>query len=227
MLSEVLRPDTLDNVLGHETAKEILKKYLTTKPFKKAIYLTGTPGIGKTTLALAACKTYNFEALEINASKSIRSFTDVEKLRDACRASVSIQSFMRQSLPTCVILDEADGSDPHAQRKIIEWIRDPTRCVPILCTGNDIPLAFRKNTDYVEIVRCYPPRPCDFERMFPTVDVKSILKDCQHDVRRVCHHIQYGKSDVIPKYKLPPTGLGIEDTFIRYQGMFGLKDPYI
>jgi hypothetical protein len=228
MLAETLRPSVLGDVLGHEEPKQALSNYLTNKPYRGTVFLTGTPGIGKTTLALSAARTYGFDPLEINASKSIRSFTDVEKLRDACRAPVNIQSLIRNEIKktTCVILDELDGSDPHAQRKIMEWILDVSRCVPILCTGNDVPSVFKRNPDDVKIVRCFPPRPGDFERMFPGVDVKTILKECQHDVRRVCHRLQYGKSDTLPKYTLPPTGLGIEDTFVRYQAMFQLKNPY-
>ena len=117
MYSEVYRPTTLDDVFGYKEEKEALKKYLTSGTFKKSIILSGPPGIGKTTLALAAARTYGFDPLEINASRSIRSFEDVERIKDACRSAVNIHSFIRgeTSRKTCVILDEVDGSDPHWQ----------------------------------------------------------------------------------------------------------------
>jgi DNA polymerase III delta prime subunit len=189
--------------------------------------LTGSPGIGKTTLALAAAKTMGFDPLEINASRSIRSYEDVEKIRDACRCSVNIYSFMKgdRNKKTCVILDEVDGSDPHAQSKIVDWIKDPTRKVPIICTGNELPTIFKRNTDSIEIIRCFPPRAADIQTLFKDRDISEMIKDCQHDVRKLIHRIQYGISDVIPKYSAPPTGLPVEKTFVLRQRMFDLPDP--
>lgn len=226
MLCETQRPETFDDIIGHEEPKRILTGYLTNKPYRGCVFLTGTAGIGKTTLAISSSYMFGFEPLEINASKSIRTFADVEKLKDSCRSAFSIQSLLRNNKQTlCVILDEVDGSDPHAQRRIIEWIRDETRRVPIICTGNDVPIIFKRNSDVIQIVRCYPPKSSDVQSLFPHIDIQSLVKECQHDIRRIIHRVQYGQSYVIPKYPVPPTGLSIEETFIRRQAMFGLADP--
>jgi hypothetical protein len=226
MYAETYRPNSLDDVIGHDEAKKSLRDYLRNPSFSGAIMLSGPPGIGKTTLALAAAKTMEFEPLEINASRSIRSFEDVQKIKDACKSAVSIQSFLRgeRNRKTCVILDEVDGSDPHAQSKIIEWVRDKDRKVPIICTGNELPTIFKRNASYITLVRCFPPRSSDIEHLFPNVDVQTISRECQHDIRRMFHRIQYGVSDVIPKYSTPPTGLSVEKSFAMRQAMFDLPD---
>jgi replication factor C small subunit len=218
MYAESYRPETLDNVYGHDEIKEELKTYLNSD-FKGSIFLVGPPGIGKTTLALCSAKTFGFYPLEINAS-TIRSFEDVENLKDSCRGSINIHSMlMGNNKKTCIILDELDGSDPHAQNKILNWIEDSTRNIPIICTGNES-TTIMKRSKQVKLLRCFPPTIKDVSS-----EISQYLKECQHDIRRVFHRIQYGKSDILPKFILPPTGTPQEKAFIEIQNLFDLKDP--
>ena len=229
MYSEAHRPMFVEDVIGHTEIKQSIKEYLEQPKFTKALVLIGSPGIGKTTLALCTARSHGFDPLEINASRAIRSFDDVDTLRDACRSSVNIHSFMlgNRTKKTCVILDEIDGSDPHAQAKIVDWIRDPTRTVPILCTGNETPTIFKRNINDIIILRCFPPKSNELQHLFPNDDATHLLKVCHHDIRRIFHKLQYGDSYTIPQFTLPPTGTSVEKSFVWKQKMFGLEDPLV
>ena len=199
MYSETYRPSKLSEVFGHFEIKEKLKKYLESD-FKGSVFLVGSPGIGKTTLALTSANTFGFDPLEINASNSLRSYEDVDRLRDSCRGSINIHSFLIGDIKrkTCVILDELDGSDPHAQNKIIEWIKDPERKVPIICTGNELPTIIKRNDSLIKILRCFPPSIEDIKEAQQYIDndikfhdeVNKIVSAVENEKNRISTSLQ-------------------------------------
>jgi hypothetical protein len=226
MWSETRRPEFLDGVIGHTEVKETLQTYLQTTPHSNVVLLHGPPGIGKTTIALASTRTCGYEALEINASKSMRSFADVEALVQSCRHSRSISSLMRgDHTPMCLVLDEIDGSDPHAQRKLAEWMTGPDRKIPVILTCNEVPRVMKTNPN-IHVVRCYPPKPIDLAPLFPGHDVTKLAKRFKHDVRRILQFLQYGESDSLPT-ATAPSECSPEVSHILRQRMWTEIDPMV
>ena len=198
MWSEVRRPQFLDEVVGHREVKSRLQSYLTTKPHSNVILLHGSPGIGKTTMALASIRSCGMEPLEINATQSMRSHDDVSRLIASYRHTRSISSMIRgDNKASCLVLDEVDGSDSHAQRKLTEWFISAERILPILLTCNEVPRIF-KACARIEILRCFPPSVSDLTPLFPKHDLQALAKTCQYDVRRMLHCLQYGQSEALP-----------------------------
>lgn len=203
MWSETQRPLVLEGVVGHTDVKSRLTKYLTARPYSNVMMLHGPPGIGKTTMALAAIRSAGMEPLEINATQTMRSHEDVARLVASYRNSRSISSLLRGDTKTsCLLLDEIDGSDSHAQRKLVEWMTGNERTLPVLLTCNEVPRIF-KTSEKIEVIRCHPPSPSDLSALFPNQDTTALAKEYQYDIRRILQSLQYGKSIALP----PPTPL--------------------
>ena len=70
--TELYRPSNLDEVVGNPKAVASLRLWADAwaegKPVKKAAVLIGTPGVGKTSAALALAKEYGWDTVEMNAS---------------------------------------------------------------------------------------------------------------------------------------------------------------
>ena len=125
----------------------------------------------------------------------------------------------------CLILDEVDGSDPHAQRKLTEWMTGDERRIPVIMTCNEVPRIV-KNKEQVELVRCFPPKPSDLQSLFPTEDVTELAKRFRHDVRRILQYLQYGDSDSLP-VATRPTDCSPEVAYVLGQQMWVRDDPLL
>lgn len=125
----------------------------------------------------------------------------------------------------CLILDEVDGSDPHAQRKLTEWMTGDERRIPVIMTCNEVPRIV-KGKSQVELVRCFPPKPSDLQILFPKEDVTELAKRFKHDVRRILQYLQYGQSDTLPA-STRPMDCSPEVAYVLGQKMWVRDDPLL
>ena len=180
--TEKYRPKTLDEVIGNEKALIELRKWASTWntdiPKKRAVVLSGKPGNGKTSAALALAKDFGWISIELNTSdarnaakiKSVATFGAVnETFTDDGRFISSLEGGRK-----LIILDEADNlyervesisdsnndlSDRGGKKAIVETIKITNQ--PIILIVNDY-YSLIKGTgealkDLCKLIRFYDP----------------------------------------------------------------------
>ncbi|WJX43916.1 replication factor C subunit 1 [Trifolium repens] len=116
---------------------------------KKAVLLSGTPGIGKTTSAKLVCQELGFQAIEVNASDSRgKADSKIEKGISGSNANsikelVNNKAFGRDKdwsklSKTVLIMDEVDGMSAGDRGGVADLIASiKISKIPIICICND------------------------------------------------------------------------------------------
>lgn len=105
--TEKYRPEKIDDCILPESIKDSFKKYVASGSLPNLL-LTGGPGVGKTTVALAAVRELGADVMVINASLN----GNIDTLRNEITQFASSVSFSGGR--KYVILDEADYLNPNS-----------------------------------------------------------------------------------------------------------------
>jgi DNA polymerase III delta prime subunit len=106
--SQKYRPKTVKDCVLPDRIKNVFQEYVDKKTIPN-LMLTGTAGVGKTTVALAMCDEIDCSTMFINSSKD----RGIDVLRNRITSFASAYSL--QGGRKVVILDEADYITPEAQ----------------------------------------------------------------------------------------------------------------
>jgi replication factor C large subunit len=132
-LTEKYRAKDFSEIVGQKETIEQVKDFLLRFPKQKAIALSGPVGTGKTSIAIACAKEYDFELFELNAS-DIRNRA---RLDEVLKPAIEQQSLFKKG--KIIFMDEADGitGSEHGGVTELIYLIDKTE-FPIIITANDI-----------------------------------------------------------------------------------------
>lgn len=156
--TEKYRPKRLDEIVGNEHAIADLRKWANEwnsgSPKKRAVVLSGKPGTGKTSSAIALANDYRWPVIELNTSDA-RNATKIKKVATSGAINETFDDYgqfisTRNGGRKLIILDEADNlyekiestnktgndySDKGGKRAIVDTIKITNQ--PIILIVND------------------------------------------------------------------------------------------
>jgi len=137
--TSLYRPKNRGDFVGNEQAVEELEKWIRSwrkkPPKKRAVFLYGPPGIGKTSVAQVLAREHDFNLVEVNASDTRNKGSIEETLGKAVKQNVTL--FGQKRL---VLVDEMDGLSGQQDRggvSAVSKIIDQTTS-PMILVANTI-----------------------------------------------------------------------------------------
>ena len=190
---EHYRPTKLENYVGNENIKKVIKQYLDQDDIQNLCFY-GPAGTGKTTLAKLIVKNLDCDYLYINASDE----RGIDTIRDKVTGFASTASF--KSLKV-VILDEADFLTINAQASLRNVIETFSRSTRFILTCNYIERIIDPLQSRCQTLKIIPPSKVEVAKhlawilgeeniSFVVDDIKNIVNQFYPDLRKMLNTIQ-------------------------------------
>lgn len=196
--TEKYRPQTLDDVVGNDTAIRDLREWAQEWPDEgRVVVLHGPPGIGKTSAAHALANDMGWEAIEMNASES-RTKDKLQEVAGRASGNRSLRGGRR-----LIIVDEADnlhGNYDYGGKKALTEIVKSTD-QPIVLIANDfyaLSRGLRNNTEEIEFEHLEPKEIgkklkdiCEEEDIdYDFESLKRVAKNADGDIRGAINNLR-------------------------------------
>ncbi|CAM6007169.1 unnamed protein product [Sphagnum balticum] len=226
------RPQSTNDIIGNQSIVKQVQDWLlqwdanhgsvekgkksrgnTSSAIKKAVLLSGPPGIGKTTTARLLCQELGLEALEVNASDSRgKADSSIGKGMGGSTANTIKEMVSNASLSfggktnrkAVLIMDEVDGMSGGDRGGIADLIASiKASHIPIICICNDrysqklkslinycLPLPFRKPTKQQMAKRLQQIAKSE-GLQFADLALEELADQVKGDMRMALNQMQY------------------------------------
>ena len=192
--TEQYRPKHLSEIVGNKKSVRMLyqwaESWKQSKPEKKAVILSGNPGIGKTSCAYALAKQYHWTPIELNTSDARNAL----RIKSVATAGATHQTFSddgtffstKQGGRKLIILDEADNlyestkgtqsngtdlSDRGGKKTIVDTVRITSQ--PIILIVNDYYSLIKGSGEALKTqclhLKFYPPYPSEIYQLLQRI----------------------------------------------------------
>lgn len=180
--AEKYRPMTVDECILPDRIKNKFKQFVEDGDISSNLVLSGTPGVGKTTVALACVKEIDAEYLLVNASMK----GNIDTLRYKVEQFVTKMAFNFKR--KYVIFDESEGLTAETQKGIRGFIEEYSKYCGFIFTCND-------NTLHDAI----QSRTIDVSFNFSADERRDLLKRFTERVFEILksEKVKYNKKDVV------------------------------
>ena len=193
LLTELYRPNTLENYVGNENIKKTISQYLKQNDIQNFLFY-GPAGTGKTTLAKLIVNNLDCEFLYINASDE----RGIETIRDKVTSFASVASFSPLKV---VILDESDFLTIQAQASLRNVIETFSRNTRFILTCNFVERIIDPLQSRCQTFKIVPPTKkevaihlagvCDKENIkYDINSIGQIVNKYYPDLRKMLNTIQ-------------------------------------
>ena len=198
LLVEKYRPTKLENYVGNDQIKKVIKQYLDQNDIQNFLFY-GPAGTGKTTLAKLIIKNLDCSYLYINSSDE----RGIDTIREKVQGFASSASFSPLKV---VILDEADFLTIQAQASLRNIIETFSRSTRFILTCNFIERIIDPLQSRCQTFKILPPSKREVAlqlrhildeesiRFYPE-DLKVIIDKHYPDLRKIINTCQAGNVD--------------------------------
>ena len=198
LLVDKYAPTSVEHIIGHKDAIQQITAWLSSWTYKKpGLFITGPPGIGKTSMIHCIAESQGYKVTEYNASDS-RSISVLRGL---------ISLGMKRLQQEVVVMDEIDGlSERGGVGEIADLIRKSLS--PIICIANECPPKLKPIVSACTHIKCSRPVKSTIAAAIVAIakkehitiskaDIETLCEENGNDIRSILNRLDFYRGDLM------------------------------